>query len=49
VRGGDEGVGDRGGELHADVEAEGRAQVFGVVEAVEGDFVEEEVCVVVPD
>ena len=36
-------------EVDADVEAEGRAEIFGGVEGVEGDFVEEEVCVVVPD
>lgn len=44
-----ERVRDRGVEFDADVEAEGGTEVFGVVEGVEGDFVEEEVCVVVPD
>jgi hypothetical protein len=44
-----ERVRDRGVEFDADVEAEGGAEVFCVVEGVEGDFVEEEVCVVVPD
>jgi hypothetical protein len=36
-------------EFDADVESEGWAQVFCVVETVQGDFVQEEVCVVVPD
>jgi len=49
VRGRDERVGDLGLEVHADVEAKGRTKVVGRVEGVEGDFVEEEVCVVVPD
>ena len=49
VGGADEGVGNCGSEFDADVETEGGTEVFCVVEGVEGDFVEEEVCVVVPD
>ena len=45
----DEGVGNGGSEFDADVKTKGGTEVFCVVEGVEGDFVEEEVCVVVPD
>ena len=48
MSGRDEWVGDLRVEIDTDVESKRGTEVFGAVEGVEGYFVQEEVCVVVP-
>jgi hypothetical protein len=36
------------GKIYTDVESKGGSKIFCVVEGMEGDFMEEKVCVVVP-